>query len=170
MAILPLITHYILFSIESPNWLHDRLCILIHCYLDFAETDITCYIHYYITNCIKYCSTEHFVYDYIIAIYIYIYIYIYICIYWQHLCNMIVYCYMTHCFKYTADYVLLQHGYIVLKDTYTICYITRYTTLYIVDRYSNITKDITKPMCYITLNIPKVNMIHIQKINIKWDT
>ena len=42
--------------------------------------------------------------------------------------------------KYTADHVLLQHGYIVqvlvLKDTYTvytICDIARSTTSYIVD-------------------------------------
>ena len=35
--------------------------------------------------------------------------------------------------KYIADYVLLQRGYIVLKDTYTICYITRNITIYIVD-------------------------------------
>ena len=35
--------------------------------------------------------------------------------------------------KYIADYVCLQHGYKVLKDTYTICYITRYIAIYIVD-------------------------------------
>ena len=35
--------------------------------------------------------------------------------------------------KDIADYVLLQHGYIAFKDTYTISYITRYITLYIVD-------------------------------------
>ena len=46
--------------------------------------------------------------------------------------------------KYIADYVLLQHGYIVLKDTYTICYITHYIKIYIVDWYSNITKNTTK--------------------------
>ena len=63
--------------------------------------------------------------------------------------------------KYIADYVLLQHGYIVLKDTYTICYITHYIIIYIVDWYSNITKNTTKQICYITSNIPKVNIIHI---------
>ena len=47
--------------------------------------------------------------------------------------------------KYIADHVLLQHGYTVLKDTHTICYITRYTTIYIVDRYSNKNEDLTKP-------------------------
>ena len=32
--------------------------------------------------------------------------------------------------KYIADYVFLEHGYIVLKDAYTICYITRYIAIY----------------------------------------
>ena len=31
--------------------------------------------------------------------------------------------------KYIADYVLQQHGYTVIKDTYTICYITRYISV-----------------------------------------
>ena len=35
--------------------------------------------------------------------------------------------------KYIADYVLLKHGYVAVKDTYTISYITRYITIYIVD-------------------------------------
>ena len=39
--------------------------------------------------------------------------------------------YMTQ--KYTANYVLLQHGYITFMDTYTKSYITRYITIYIVD-------------------------------------
>ena len=47
------------------------------------------------------------------------------------ICSII--CYINMIKKYLADYVLLQHGYIVLKDTYTICYITRYITIYIVD-------------------------------------
>ena len=55
--------------------------------------------------------------------------------------------------KYIADYVLLQHGplhgYIVLKDTYTICYIPRYITMYIVDWYSNITKNTTKQFFFV---------------------
>ena len=63
--------------------------------------------------------------------------------------------------KYIADYVLLQHGNIVLKDTYTIWCITRYITIYIVDWYSNVTKNTTKQICNITFNIPKVNIIHI---------
>ena len=49
---------------------------------------------------------------------------------------------------------------IVLKDTYTIFCITRYITIYIVDWYSNITKNIRKQICYITTNIRKVNTIH----------
>ena len=44
---------------------------------------------------------------------------------------------------------------------YTICYITRYITSYIVAWYSHTIKNITKQICYITTNIPKVNIIHI---------
>ena len=43
---------------------------------------------------------------------------------------------MTHDIKvteYIADYIVLQHGYTAFKDTYTIRYITRYMTIYIVD-------------------------------------
>ena len=36
-------------------------------------------------------------------------------------------------YKYIANYVLLQHGYIAFKDTYTISYTTRYITIYLVD-------------------------------------
>ena len=62
--------------------------------------------------------------------------------------------------RYIADYVLLQHGYIAFKDTYTISYIARYISIYIVDWYSNIIKDITKQIGYIPWKIPKVNIIH----------
>ena len=68
---------------------------------------------------------------------------------------------MTHDIKYIADYVLLQHGYIACKDTYTRSYIAQDITIYIVDWYCKITKDITKQIGYITWNIPKVNIIHI---------
>ena len=40
---------------------------------------------------------------------------------------------MTHDIKYIADYVLLQHGYIACKDTYTRSYIAQDITIYIVD-------------------------------------
>ena len=33
---------------------------------------------------------------------------------------------MTHDIKYIADCVLQQHGYIALKDTYTMCYKTHH--------------------------------------------
>ena len=51
---------------------------------------------------------------------------------------------------YTADYILLHHGCIALqvKDTYTKSNITRHITIYIVDWYSNITKDKTKQIYY----------------------
>ena len=35
-----------------------------------------------------------------------------------------------------------------------------------VDWYSNITDNTTKQICYITSNIPKVNMMHIHKKNL----
>ena len=50
------------------------------------------------------------------------------------ICSII--CYITHDINDIADSVFLQHGYIVLKDTYrsyTICNITLYITIYIVD-------------------------------------
>ena len=53
-------------------------------------------------------------------------------------------CIMTHDIKHIADYVLLQHGCIAFKDTSTISYKTRYITIYIVNWYSNIAKDIEK--------------------------
>ena len=43
-----------------------------------------------------------------------------------------------------ADYVFVQHGYLVLKDAHTICYVTRYIAIYKIDWYSNITKDMIK--------------------------
>ena len=60
-----------------------------------------------------------------------------------------------------ADYVFLQHGYTAVKDTYTICYKTLHTKIYVVDLYFNMNKDISKLFCYTTLNIPKVNTRHI---------
>ena len=63
--------------------------------------------------------TEHIVNDYIIAIYINN----------THIISYIQ-CYVTHDLKYIADYVLLQHGYIVFKYTNTICYITHYTPIF----------------------------------------
>ena len=56
---------------------------------------------------------------------------------------------------------MLKHGYSVFNNTYTICYMRCYITIHRVDRYSNITEDITKPVCHRTLNIPQENIIHI---------
>ena len=50
-----------------------------------------------------------------------------------------------------ADYVLLQHGYIALKDTHTLCYITRYITIYMLHSYSNMTR---------AKNTTKQNLLH----------
>ena len=49
--------------------------------------------------------------------------------------------------------LIVQHCYIALRGTYTICYIEHYITCYVVDRYYNITLHITKEIWYITMMI-----------------
>ena len=39
-------------------------------------------------------------------------------------------------YRYIADYVLQHQGYIVLKDTHTKCYLTRYGTSRLIIQYN----------------------------------
>ena len=93
------------------------LCNMLHRYI--AETDISCSIHHYIINCNQ---VQNILYMFTLLLYTYIdntYI----------ICSITVICYISHIYKYIDGYVLLQHGYIVLKDNYTICCTTRYITI-----------------------------------------
>ena len=123
-----------------------------HCYIVF--TDTICSFPYYITNQ-NYEQNVLYMTTLLLCQCIYInntYITCYIS------------CYITYDIEvhsYLPPYILLDHGCVVFTDTYTICNITRYITIYIVDWYSNITKDITKQIGYITFNIPEVHIIHI---------
>ena len=88
-----------------------RYVFSIHCYINFAETNIRCYIHFYITN--HKLGTEHIIYEYTIAIYI---DNTYMTCYLQ--------CYMTNDIKVHSWLCITTKGYVAVKDTYTICYIT----------------------------------------------
>ena len=82
------------------------LCNMLYSHSYIAEADISCYIHYYVTNCIQVQNISYMttllLCTYIDNTYI--------------ICSKI--CYIRNDIKYIADYVLIQHGYIVLKDTY----------------------------------------------------
>ena len=122
------------------------------CCIVFAETDITCYIHFCITNqnqvqnilwmttLLLSLSLSH---SLSLSLSLYIYIYIYILI----------------------TYIMLFNTWfksaLCITTIWQYCYVTCYITIYIVEEYSNITEDIIKPICYITLNLSKVNIIDI---------